>query len=188
MRDSPGFEWEPELIDRDPSALRPVARATGRRGSGYHEFVQYRFRAPVAGAAGGLPGERGDADRRSADLRRARQRRRVGTPRAFLPRRAGSAAGRRRGSAGLLQRDRAATGATRSIAGMPTPRTTTRGGLPGFASCSSGSTSSGSIISAGFEAYWEIPAGSPTAASGKWVPAPGSEFFEALRRRLGQLP
>jgi 4-alpha-glucanotransferase len=40
----------------------------------------------------------------------------------------------------------------------------------------------------GFEAYWEIPAGAPTAASGKWVEGPGSKFFEALRRRLGNLP
>jgi 4-alpha-glucanotransferase len=40
----------------------------------------------------------------------------------------------------------------------------------------------------GFEAYWEIPAGAPTAASGKWVEGPGSKFFEALRRRLGHLP
>ncbi len=40
----------------------------------------------------------------------------------------------------------------------------------------------------GFEAYWEIPAGSPTAASGRWVEAPGRSFFEALRRRLGSLP
>jgi 4-alpha-glucanotransferase len=40
----------------------------------------------------------------------------------------------------------------------------------------------------GFEAYWEIPAGSPTAASGRWVEGPGSKFFEALRRRLGHLP
>jgi 4-alpha-glucanotransferase len=40
----------------------------------------------------------------------------------------------------------------------------------------------------GFEAYWEIPSGSPTAASGKWVEGPGNNFFEALRRRLGHLP
>jgi 4-alpha-glucanotransferase len=40
----------------------------------------------------------------------------------------------------------------------------------------------------GFEANWEIPAGSPTAASGKWVEGPGSKFFDALRRRLGNLP
>jgi 4-alpha-glucanotransferase len=40
----------------------------------------------------------------------------------------------------------------------------------------------------GFEAYWEIPAGSTTAAAGKWVDGPASNFFEALRRRLGNLP
>jgi len=37
----------------------------------------------------------------------------------------------------------------------------------------------------GFEAYWEIPAGSHTAAGGRWVPGPGHHFFEALRRKLG---
>jgi 4-alpha-glucanotransferase len=40
----------------------------------------------------------------------------------------------------------------------------------------------------GFEAYWEIPAGSKTAAPGRWVPGPGSHFFEALKRRLASLP
>ncbi len=40
----------------------------------------------------------------------------------------------------------------------------------------------------GFEAYWEIPAGSPTAATGRWVPGPGAALFESLRRRLGSLP
>ena len=40
----------------------------------------------------------------------------------------------------------------------------------------------------GFEAYWEIPAGSATAAPGRWVPGPGNHFFEALRRKLGSLP
>lgn len=40
----------------------------------------------------------------------------------------------------------------------------------------------------GFEAYWEIPADSPTAVKGRWVKAPGREFFRTLRRRLGGLP
>jgi 4-alpha-glucanotransferase len=40
----------------------------------------------------------------------------------------------------------------------------------------------------GFEAYWEIPAGSHTATGGRWVPGPGNHFFEALRRKLGSLP
>jgi len=40
----------------------------------------------------------------------------------------------------------------------------------------------------GFEAYWEIPAGSQTAAPGRWVEGPGRTFFAALHRRLGSLP
>lgn len=40
----------------------------------------------------------------------------------------------------------------------------------------------------GFEAYWEIPADSPTAANGRWVPGPGAELFQALEDRLGRLP
>ncbi|MFP4491608.1 MAG: 4-alpha-glucanotransferase [Spirochaetaceae bacterium] len=40
----------------------------------------------------------------------------------------------------------------------------------------------------GFEAYWEIPAESPTAVVGRWVKSPGSEFFTALAEELGDLP
>jgi 4-alpha-glucanotransferase len=40
----------------------------------------------------------------------------------------------------------------------------------------------------GFEAYWEIPAGRPTAEVGRWVPGPGADLFEALRAGLGGLP
>jgi 4-alpha-glucanotransferase len=40
----------------------------------------------------------------------------------------------------------------------------------------------------GLEAYWEVPAGSPTAATGRWVPGPGAELLEALRLALGTLP
>jgi 4-alpha-glucanotransferase len=40
----------------------------------------------------------------------------------------------------------------------------------------------------GFEAYWEIPAGEPTAEIGRWVKGPGSEFFEIIETKLGQLP
>jgi len=39
-----------------------------------------------------------------------------------------------------------------------------------------------------FESYWEIPASSPTAVNGRWVHAPGYEFFDTLRRELGELP
>lgn len=37
----------------------------------------------------------------------------------------------------------------------------------------------------GFEAYWEVPAGEPTAVNGRWVPGPGDKLFLALRKALG---
>ncbi|MGH2536391.1 MAG: 4-alpha-glucanotransferase [Candidatus Promineifilaceae bacterium] len=40
----------------------------------------------------------------------------------------------------------------------------------------------------GFEAYWEIPADQPTAVVGRWLKGPGAAFFEAMQRRLGELP
>lgn len=40
----------------------------------------------------------------------------------------------------------------------------------------------------GFEAYWEVPAGETTAMNGKWVKGPNADLFEELRRRLGRLP
>jgi 4-alpha-glucanotransferase len=36
----------------------------------------------------------------------------------------------------------------------------------------------------GFAGYWEVPAGSPTAEAGRWVPGPGADFFRALDRNL----
>jgi 4-alpha-glucanotransferase len=40
----------------------------------------------------------------------------------------------------------------------------------------------------GFEAFWEVPAGEPTAETGRWAPGPGAGFFERLSRGLGGLP
>lgn len=40
----------------------------------------------------------------------------------------------------------------------------------------------------GFERYWEIPAGSPTAQTGRWQPGPGADFFEQVEKALGSLP
>jgi 4-alpha-glucanotransferase len=39
-----------------------------------------------------------------------------------------------------------------------------------------------------FEAYWEVPAGMPTAQVGHWVKGPGTDLFDTLRRALGGLP
>jgi 4-alpha-glucanotransferase len=40
----------------------------------------------------------------------------------------------------------------------------------------------------GFEAYWEIPATEATAVIGRWVKAPGQDFFRSVKRQLGDLP
>lgn len=40
----------------------------------------------------------------------------------------------------------------------------------------------------GFAAYWEIPAGEPTAVNGHWVTGPGAPLFDALKAALGELP
>jgi 4-alpha-glucanotransferase len=39
-----------------------------------------------------------------------------------------------------------------------------------------------------FAAAWHVPAGSPTAETGEWVPGPGAEFFSAVKGELGCLP
>jgi 4-alpha-glucanotransferase len=40
----------------------------------------------------------------------------------------------------------------------------------------------------GFAAAWHIPAGAPTAVSGRWVPCPVARFFELIEKALGSLP
>ena len=40
----------------------------------------------------------------------------------------------------------------------------------------------------GFQAYWAVEAGETTAMNGKWVEAPGEEFFQTVKQELGSLP
>lgn len=40
----------------------------------------------------------------------------------------------------------------------------------------------------GYQAYWEVPAGQPTAETGQWVPGPGIALFTAMQAALGGLP
>lgn len=40
----------------------------------------------------------------------------------------------------------------------------------------------------GFEAYWAVPAGEPTAEHGRWEKGPGHALFNALKEALGELP
>jgi 4-alpha-glucanotransferase len=39
-----------------------------------------------------------------------------------------------------------------------------------------------------FAAAWHVPAGEPTAQSGKWIAGPGADFFRVVQRELGALP
>ncbi|HET7379623.1 MAG TPA: 4-alpha-glucanotransferase [Gaiellales bacterium] len=39
-----------------------------------------------------------------------------------------------------------------------------------------------------FAAAWHVPAGASTARTGRWVPGPGADFFEAVEKALGALP
>ncbi len=36
----------------------------------------------------------------------------------------------------------------------------------------------------GFEAYWSVPAGAPTARTGRWIEGPGLDFFRAVQRAM----
>lgn len=38
----------------------------------------------------------------------------------------------------------------------------------------------------GLESYWEIPAGSKDATSGKWAKGPGDDFFNKIREQFGE--
>ena len=40
----------------------------------------------------------------------------------------------------------------------------------------------------GFAAFWEVPAGEPTALNGRWAPGPGEKLFGAIHRALGDKP
>jgi 4-alpha-glucanotransferase len=40
----------------------------------------------------------------------------------------------------------------------------------------------------GFSSCWEVPAGASTAVDGEWVSTPGAELFQALQKKLGELP
>jgi 4-alpha-glucanotransferase len=39
-----------------------------------------------------------------------------------------------------------------------------------------------------FAAAWHVPAGAPTAQSGRWVAGPGADFLQAVQREVGALP
>ncbi len=40
----------------------------------------------------------------------------------------------------------------------------------------------------GLAAYWAVPSGEETAINGEWIPAPGKKMFQAILKKLGDLP
>ena len=40
----------------------------------------------------------------------------------------------------------------------------------------------------GFAAAWHVPAGAPTAQTGRWMPGPGADLFSVLEKTVGGLP
>ncbi|MDR1209516.1 MAG: 4-alpha-glucanotransferase [Clostridiales bacterium] len=40
----------------------------------------------------------------------------------------------------------------------------------------------------GFESFWAVPASEKTAVNGRWMKGPGTEFFNAIKKKLGPLP
>jgi 4-alpha-glucanotransferase len=40
----------------------------------------------------------------------------------------------------------------------------------------------------GFAAYWAVPFGEKTAVNGKWIPCPGKDLFEQIRKEFGEIP
>jgi len=40
----------------------------------------------------------------------------------------------------------------------------------------------------GFAGYYRIPGGAKTAENGEWVPGPGKELFDTMKKKLGELP
>jgi 4-alpha-glucanotransferase len=40
----------------------------------------------------------------------------------------------------------------------------------------------------GFEGYWSIPAAEETAVNGQWIPGPGADLFTKVQAELGELP
>ena len=80
------------------------------------------------------------------------------------------------------------SGAIPSTTGTLCAGPATVGGWTACAPCSPTWTSFAWIISAAFAAAWHVPAGAPTAQTGRWVPGPGPSSFSAVQKELGGLP
>ncbi len=184
----PWYEWEPELVARDPSALARW-RDRLKDGISYHSFVQYAFEIQWQACSAACREHGHAADRRRADLRGARQRRRLGAARAVLP-------GRARAGRWSSRECRPTTSARRASSGEiplyrvggPRRRRLFVVGRAAFVSCSAASISCGSTISAASRPTGRSRPARRPRPRGDGCPGRAITFFEAIRRRLGSLP
>jgi 4-alpha-glucanotransferase len=183
---SPWYDWEPELVGREPEALSRARRELAETVR-YYEFLQYVFsrqwgavreacRARRVGLIGDLPIY---VAQDCADV--------WSRPDLFWL----DAQGRPTCVAGVPPDYFAATG---QLWGNPLYRWEAHA-AEGFAWWIDRLRAQLGRVDLvrldhfrGFEAYWEVPAGSATAEGGRWVPGPGAAFLEAIRDGLGGLP
>ncbi len=183
----PWFEWEPELVEAGPDGLRPMARKTLAEGIGFHEFVQYAFEIQWQALRAACQAKHimliGDVPifvaHDSADV--------WAHPELYYL----DEHGRPLFMAGVPPDYFSETG---QLWGNPLYRweVHARDGYAWWLSRLRALLNRVDLIRIdhfrGFAAYWEIPAGSETAATGRWVPAPGHDFFRTIRRELGLIP
>ena len=136
-----------------------------------------------------LPRARHPHHGRHADLRRPRQRRRLGPPRAVPPRGRRHARARRGRAARLLQRHRPALGQPALPLGRASRGTGYRWWIERFRAALGLVDLVRLDHFRGFEAYWEVPGGEPTAIERPLGEGPGRGALRgAARRALGTLP
>jgi 4-alpha-glucanotransferase len=183
---APWYEWEPELVRREPAALREQ-RAALAESIRYYEFVQYAFDQQWKAL-------RGACEAQGVRL--------VGDLPIFVAQDSADVWSR----PDLFQLDE--HGRPTAVAGVPPDYFSEDGQLWGnplykwdahaaehfawWIARMKASTDRVDLVRLdhfrGFEAYWEVPAEAPTAAKGRWALGPGTAFLEALREGLDGLP
>ena len=173
----PWYEWEPGLVERDPTVCSPLAQDARRWCRPFMNSCSMRSRLQwqelrAACRAKGIM-LIGDVPifvaQDSADV--------WANPELYDLDEQGRPLVRGRRAAGLFQRDRAALGQPALSSGTSTPRDD----YAWWVSRLRYLLGRVDIVRIdhfrGFEAYWEIPAGSETAATGRWVPGPGQRLL-----------
>lgn len=180
------YEWEEELIQREPAALKK-ARAELKGNVGRHRFIQFLF------------------GRQWASLRQAARQKGIkliGDIPIFVS--GDSADVWASPEMFLLDEDRQPT----VVAGVPPDYFSATGQLWGNPHYDWGRMKEDNYAwwaarfravlaqvdlvrldhFRGFAAAWQVPAGEETAINGEWVPGPGADLLDAMKEQLGGLP